>query len=159
MKSHTDIPEKVAIAREEKDGGIEVSPTVLECVTILEDQSNVAHKFPEITTVRSIALVALVMTSALMQVASGIGGSITIADIGQELKIPSGQLQWVASSGSLATACTLLLSGKICDMYGHKPVFSIGSAIGGAMFLGMGLARNKYQLFIFRALAGVAFSG
>jgi MFS family permease len=44
-------------------------------------------------------------------------------------------------------------------MYGHKPVFSIGSAIGGAMFLGMGLAQNKIQLFIFRALAGVAYSG
>jgi MFS family permease len=44
-------------------------------------------------------------------------------------------------------------------MYGHKPVFSIGSIIGGAMFLGVGLARNKYQMFIFRALAGVAYSG
>jgi hypothetical protein len=31
-------------------------------------------------------LVALVMTSSLMQVASGIGGSITIADIGADLR-------------------------------------------------------------------------
>ncbi|KAJ9095052.1 hypothetical protein QFC19_007732 [Naganishia cerealis] len=103
--------------------------------------------FPVITTYKAIILVTLVMVSAMMQVASGIGVSITIADIGHDLKIPSGQLQWVASAGSLATACTLLVSGKLADMYGHKPVFVIGCTLGGAMFLGMGLAQNKYQLF------------
>lgn len=115
--------------------------------------------FPPISTFAAIILVTLVMTSAMMQVASGIGVSITIADIGHELEIPSGQLQWVASAGSLATACTLLVMGKLADMYGHKPVFIIGCTIGGAMFLGMGLAREKYSLFVFRALGGVAFSG
>lgn len=115
--------------------------------------------FPTISTAKAVILIALVMVSAMMQVASGIGVSITIADIGQDLNIPSGQLQWVASSGSLATACTLLVSGKLADMYGHKPVFVIGSFLGGAMFLGMGLSRDKYQLFILRALGGIAFSG
>jgi hypothetical protein len=115
--------------------------------------------FPIISTYKAIVLVGLVMISAMMQVASGIGVSITIADIGHDLKIPSGQLQWVASAGSLATACTLLVSGKLADMYGHKSVFVIGCTLGGAFFLGMGLARDKYQLFIFRALGGVAFSG
>lgn len=115
--------------------------------------------FPIISTYKAIVLVGLVMISAMMQVASGIGVSITIADIGHDLKIPSGQLQWVASAGSLATACTLLVSGKLADMYGHKSMFVIGCTLGGAFFLGMGLARDKYQLFVFRALGGVAFSG
>jgi hypothetical protein len=115
--------------------------------------------FPAISTYKAIILVTLVMVSSMMQVATGIGVSITIADIGHDLKIPSGQLQWVASAGSLATACTLLVSGKLADMYGHKPVFVIGCVFGGSMFLGMGLASDKYQLFIFRALGGVAFSG
>jgi len=115
--------------------------------------------FPVISTYKAIVLVGLVMVSAMMQVASGIGISITIADIGHDLKIPSGQLQWVASAGSLATACTLLVSGKLADMYGHKSVFVIGCTLGGAFFMGMGLARDKYQLFVFRALGGIAFSG
>jgi hypothetical protein len=124
-----------------------------------ERVNTISHTFPVISTYKAIVLVGLVMISSMMQVASGIGVSITIADIGHELKIPSGQLQWVASAGSLATACTLLVSGKLADMYGHKPVFVIGCTLGGAMFLGMGLARDKYQLFVFRALGGVAFSG
>ncbi|KAJ9096309.1 hypothetical protein QFC20_006447 [Naganishia adeliensis] len=115
--------------------------------------------FPVISTYKAVILVALVTASSMMQVASGIGVSITIADIGHDLKIPSGQLQWVASAGSLGTACTLLVCGKLADMYGHKPVFVIGCTLGGAMFLGMGLARDKYSLFVFRALGGVAFSG
>lgn len=115
--------------------------------------------FPVISTYKAVVLVALVMCASMMGVASGIGVSITIADIGHDLKIPSGQLQWVTSAGSLATACTLLVCGKLADMYGHKPVFVIGCTLGGAMFLGMGLARDKYLLFVFRALGGVAFSG
>lgn len=115
--------------------------------------------FPPISTWKAVILVGLTLLSAMMQVMSGIGTSITIADIGSELVIPSGQLQWVASAGSLATACTLLVMGKLADMYGHKPVFVIGCTIGGAMFLGMGLAREKYSFFVFRALGGVAFAG
>ncbi|KAJ9111037.1 hypothetical protein QFC22_006633 [Naganishia vaughanmartiniae] len=128
-------------------------------LTRVEAATANTNVFPAISTYKAIILVSLVMVSSMMQVASGIGVSITIADIGHDLKIPSGQLQWVASAGSLATACTLLVSGKLADMYGHKPVFVIGCIFGGAMFLGMGLARDKYQLFIFRALGGVAFSG
>lgn len=133
-----------------------VVPTLDRLENVDGDSTKV---FPVISTYKAVILIALVMVSAMMQVASGIGVSITIADIGHDLKIPSGQLQWVASAGSLATACTLLFSGKLADMYGHKPVFAIGSILGGVMFLGMGLASNKYQLFIFRALGGVAFSG
>lgn len=125
----------------------------------MQDPADVPHVFPPISTFKAVILVGLVMVSAMMQVASGIGVSITIADIGRDLKIPSGQLQWVPSAGTLATACTLLFSGKLADMYGHKSVFVIGCTLGGAMFLGMGLASNKYQLFIFRALGGIAFSG
>lgn len=58
----------------------------LDAVPVLEDHSQAEQPYPNISTFRAIALVALVMTSALMQVASGIGGSITIADIGADLE-------------------------------------------------------------------------
>lgn len=114
--------------------------------------------YPDISTVRSILLVTMVMLSTVMQVASGMGVSITITEIGRDLDIAAGQLQWIGTAGSLATACTLLISGRLSDMYGHKPVFLIGNGIGGAMFLAQGLAKTKYEFFIFRALGGVAFS-
>lgn len=145
---------EVAIEYKKQDEQDVVLPT-LDRVDTAADPT----VFPAISTYKAVILVALVMTASLLQVASGIGVSITIVDIGHELKIPSGQLQWVASAGSLATACTLLVCGKLADMYGHKPVFVIGCTLGGAMFLGMGLAREKYSFFVFRALGGVAFSG
>lgn len=147
--------EEVDVDTKKQDERDVAIPTLNRVETASDDTT----VFPMISTYKAIILVTLVMVAAMMQVASGIGISITIADIGDDLKIPSGQLQWVASAGSLATACTLLVSGKLADMYGHKPVFVIGCTIGAAMFLGMGLARDKYQLFVFRALGGVAFSG
>jgi hypothetical protein len=156
-KEGTSVESKAEVElQENKQDEQEIAIPTLDRI---QDASDVPHVFPPISTFKAVILVGLVMVSAMMQVASGIGVSITIADIGRDLKIPSGQLQWVPSAGSLATACTLLFSGKLADMYGHKPVFVIGCTLGGAMFLGMGLASNKYQLFIFRALGGVAFSG
>lgn len=115
--------------------------------------------YPVISTARAIILTILVMLASVLQVASGIGSSITIAEISRDLDIPTGDMQWISSAGSLATAASLLISGRCADILGHKAFLVLGSTVGAGMFLGMGLAQSKYELFVFRALAGVAFAG
>ncbi len=116
------------------------------------------HDFPAISTPRAIILVALVMISSMLQVSTGIGVAINTSAIGNDLGIPAGELQWIGSSSALATACTLLVLGRLADMYGHKAVFIIGCSAGSALLLGMGFAKDKYQLFVLRALSGCAFA-
>jgi hypothetical protein len=77
---------KEELSHDEGKGAIATVTSELDAVAVLDVDSLAPHKYPEISTTRSVALVALVMTSSLMQVASGIGGSITIADIGADLR-------------------------------------------------------------------------
>lgn len=77
---------KDELMHDEGKGVVATVTSELDAIAVLDVDSLTTHTYPEISTMRSIALVALVMTSSLMQVASGIGGSITIADIGTDLR-------------------------------------------------------------------------
>jgi MFS family permease len=149
-----------------QDGDIEPADTANKCLDsdpkdeakTLAGSASEQKIFPRLSTPRAIALITLIMLSSVLQVSTGIGVAINTSAIGKDLMIPAGELQWIGSSSALATACTLLLLGRLADMYGHKSVFIIGCSAGSALLLGTGFAQNKYQLFVFRAFAGCAFA-
>jgi hypothetical protein len=85
MDAQKDPLKEDLVLDEEKHVVASAAPE-LDAVPVLDNRSQVGQPYPDISTLRAVALVALVMTSALMQVASGIGGSITIADIGADLE-------------------------------------------------------------------------
>ncbi len=64
-------------------------------------------------------------------------------------------LSWVVSAYLLASTATVIIYGKLSDMYGRKKFFILGIAIfltGSAL---SGLSQNITQLVIFRALQGI----
>lgn len=59
---------------------------------------------------------------------------------------------------TLATACTLLISGALSDAVGNKPLFLLGCLLLSIFSMASGLAQTGTQLVIFRAVAGLAAS-
>jgi MFS family permease len=68
-------------------------------------------------------------------------------------------LPWLITAYSLAATATLPLYGKLCDLYGAKPVYlaSVGTFLFGSVLCGA--AQSMSQLIGFRALQGAGGGG
>ncbi|SDM61539.1 drug resistance transporter, EmrB/QacA subfamily [Fictibacillus solisalsi] len=62
---------------------------------------------------------------------------------------------WVFSAYLLMQAVTILIYGKLSDLYGRKPVFTIGIIIFLAGSVMCGLAGSMKQLIIYRLIQGL----
>jgi EmrB/QacA subfamily drug resistance transporter len=96
----------------------------------------------------ALALAALdmnIVNTALPIIASEFGGL--------------GRLSWVVTSFILAQSATLLIYGKLSDMYGRRPLFlfAVGIFVLGSLLCGA--AQSMAQLIAFRALQGVGAAG
>ncbi|KZT26051.1 MFS general substrate transporter [Neolentinus lepideus HHB14362 ss-1] len=58
-------------------------------------------------------------------------GAITVAipSIGEDLDFTQSDLTWPLQAFSLTSGCLLLLTGRLADKYGRRPVFLIGTAL------------------------------
>ncbi|KAF8699444.1 hypothetical protein AX14_000956 [Amanita brunnescens Koide BX004] len=100
-----------------------------------------------------IILAAFLANLLLIVAVSGCG--VILPDIGKDLNMPQGKLQWVPSAFALSSSCFFLLSGRLADLYGRKLVFVIGSAWMCIFGLACGFARSANQLLVLRALQGI----
>lgn len=64
-------------------------------------------------------------------------------------------LSWVVASYLFASTATIILYGKLSDMYGRKRFYILGIAIFLTGSLLSGLSQNIMQLIAFRALQGI----
>jgi len=98
--------------------------------------------------IAALALAALdgnIVATALPVIASDLGGLE--------------HLSWVVTSFMLAQSATLLLYGKLSDMYGRRPLFLFAVAIfilGSAL---SGMAQSMFQLILLRAVQGIGAAG
>ncbi|KAH9814585.1 major facilitator superfamily domain-containing protein [Melampsora americana] len=78
--------------------------------------------------------------------------------IQDDLDIDSTNIQLISTSFSLAYGGTLLLAGRLSDIYGHKLCLLIGLAVFSGFSLASALASSALQLTIFRAIQGLGAS-
>ena len=64
-------------------------------------------------------------------------------------------LSWVFSAYLLTSTTTVPIYGRLADMYGRKPIFTIGAILflGGSALCG--ISRTMEQLILFRAIQGL----
>ncbi|KAJ7330394.1 major facilitator superfamily-domain-containing protein [Mycena albidolilacea] len=86
-----------------------------------------------------------------------LAGALTVAipSIGTDLNIVEADLQWPLTVFSLAYGCTLLLFGRMGDIFGGRIMFLAGSAWFSIWSIGTALAPNLTSITIFLAMLGL----
>ncbi|KAI6122316.1 major facilitator superfamily domain-containing protein [Pisolithus croceorrhizus] len=74
----------------------------------------------------------------------------------RSLHITTNQSVWIVSAYQLTFASTLLVSGRISDVYNPKFTFIGGVSTLGLISLGAGFVNSKIVLIVLRALSGIA---
>ncbi|KAF7372858.1 MFS general substrate transporter [Mycena sanguinolenta] len=108
---------------------------------------------------RDALLVATVCGATTLNVVHQVflSGALTVAipSIGKDLNITEANLQWPLTVFSLAYGCTLLLFGRMGDIFGGRVMFLVGSAWFSVWSIGTGLAPNLTSITIFMAMLGL----
>lgn len=87
------------------------------------------------------AVEATIVTTAMPTIASELGGF--------------SRYSWIFSSYLLMSTVTVLIYGKLADLFGRKPIFFIGLTIFLVGSLLCGLATSMEQLIVYRLIQGV----
>ncbi|WRT66930.1 uncharacterized protein IL334_003895 [Kwoniella shivajii] len=76
--------------------------------------------------------------------------------ISEELSIPTPQQSWIVTSYLITFGSTILLFGRVADLFPPANVFSYGFISLASLNLIMSFLPELYTFFIFRALSGIA---
>lgn len=87
------------------------------------------------------AVEATIVTTAMPVIASDLGGF--------------SRYSWIFSAYLLMSTVTVLIYGKLADIYGRKPIFFIGLSIFLVGSILCGFADSMEQLILFRLLQGI----
>ncbi len=97
--------------------------------------------FSVLTGMFLAALDQTIVSTALPKIVASLGGIELIS--------------WIVSAYLLASTATVIIYGRLSDMYGRKKLFILGIAIFLAGSMLSGLSHNIVQLIIFRAFQGI----
>lgn len=79
-----------------------------------------------------------------------------LESIQQALGASIGQLQWMINIYGIFIASTLVMMGRLGDIFGRKKVYLIGTVLFGISMLGGGLSVNPEMIIGFQAIYGLA---
>jgi EmrB/QacA subfamily drug resistance transporter len=82
--------------------------------------------------------------------------NVALPSIRTDLRFDDASLSWVVNAYMLTFGGSLLLGGRLGDLYGHRRLFVLGLAGFSAASLGCGLAPTQGVLVAARAVQGVA---
>ena len=82
--------------------------------------------------------------------------NVAFPDIVNSFHLPISDIQWVVISYTLTYAALMLVCGRAGDLFGHRPIFLIGSATGALAFLLCTIAPTYGWLLAARVLQGIA---
>lgn len=86
------------------------------------------------------------------------GSNVLLPTLIKELDIPPSQSIWPATALSLVVTATLLVFGRLADMFGGFALYFGGMVWLAITSLIAGFSQNWLMLFIFRALQGVGLA-
>jgi EmrB/QacA subfamily drug resistance transporter len=81
--------------------------------------------------------------------------NVALPKMGTELKMNLVELNWVATSYLISSACFLLPFGKIADTYGRKKVFLLGMTLFTFMSLFLSISGSFATMVVLRMVQGV----
>lgn len=102
---------------------------------------------------QALILLCFVM---LMMISNITGMTIALPTIQSELGLSDKSFVWVGNAYVVTYAGTLLLSGRLGDLIGHRYVFSWGLLAFTVASLGCALAESTHGLIAARAIQGIA---
>ncbi|KAJ6014236.1 Major facilitator superfamily domain general substrate transporter [Penicillium herquei] len=86
------------------------------------------------------------------------GSNVITPTLVEELDIPEASTIWPATALSLAVTATLLIFGRLTDMYGGYAVYNIGLMALTVSSVLAGISQSWLMLVIFRAFQGLALA-
>jgi EmrB/QacA subfamily drug resistance transporter len=98
---------------------------------------------------------ALIVTGQFMVVLDIAIVNVALPSIKADLGFSQTSLQWVISAYALLFGGTLLLGGRLADLFGRRRMFVAGLALFSASSLLCGLAWSAGSLIAFRAVQGL----
>src|SRR5215471_8214385 len=101
------------------------------------------------------AALALIVTAQFMVVLDIAVVNVALPSIKADLGFSDAGLQWVVSAYAIVFGGTLLLGGRLADLFGRRRLFVGGMALFTATSLLCGLAWSEGSLIAFRALQGL----
>ncbi|MFL6603396.1 MAG: MFS transporter [Steroidobacteraceae bacterium] len=104
---------------------------------------------------RWLALIVLCL-GVLMIVLDATIVYVALPSIRQDLKLTDTSLVWVVNAYTLAFSGSLLLGGRLGDLYGYRRLFLIGIVLFTIASLGCGLANTEALLVAGRAVQGLS---
>lgn len=113
---------------------------------------------PKLSKRKTAAITTSVACSTLLSAIVNGMFTIEIPSIAKDVQLSQELLLWPQTVVSLVSACTLLLSGSVCDVLGSKNIYLVGSFLQSTFILGAGLAQTGPQILVFRGFMGLAQS-
>jgi MFS family permease len=100
-------------------------------------------------------MVLLLCLAQFVAVLDGTVVLVALPDVGRDLGLSGGSLQWVVTAYVLAFAGCLLVAGRLADALGRRRVFCAGLGLFTAASLACGLAPGAGTLLAARTLQGL----
>src|SRR3954452_3990148 len=104
---------------------------------------------------RRWSALALIVTAQFMVILDIAIVNVALPSIKSDLHFSQQNLQWVVSAYAILFGGTLLLGGRLADLFGRRRLFVWGLALFAASSLLCGIAWSEGSLIGFRALQGL----
>jgi EmrB/QacA subfamily drug resistance transporter len=106
-------------------------------------------------TDRRWSALALIVTAQFMVILDVAIVNVALPSIKSDLGFSQPNLQWVISAYAIFFGGTLLLGGRLADLFGRRRLFVFGLALFAVSSLLCGLAWSEGSLITFRAVQGL----
>ncbi|WP_369389909.1 MFS transporter [Streptomyces sp. CG1] len=105
---------------------------------------------------RRWAALLVLLVSAFLDLLDGTIANVAAPSMQRELGAGYSAIQWVLVGYQLAFALTLILGGRLGDIYGRKKMFLLGVAGFTLCSLAAGIAQEPWQLVVARVIQGAS---
>ncbi|EST27497.1 MFS transporter [Streptomyces roseochromogenus] len=105
---------------------------------------------------RRWAALLVLLVSAFLDLLDGTIANVAAPSMQRELHAGYSAIQWVLVGYQLAFALTLILGGRLGDIYGRKKMFLVGVAGFTLCSLAAGIAQEPWQLVVARVIQGAS---
>src|SRR5690242_4385893 len=98
---------------------------------------------------------ALIVTAQFMVILDVAIVNVALPSIQSDLGFSDATIQWVVTAYAIFFGGTLLLGGRLADLFGRRRLFMSGLAVFAASSLLCGIAWSEGSLIAFRAVQGL----